>query len=319
MPTEQVDFQIKLREFVIGDIPAIAAIRNASIEISPDFYSMTVDRFRYDFYGADTPLTSRIVVAEVKNKAAGFYHLYTDEHLLARGRSNLDAIHVVEDVRGQGVGAALVKSALETAKNWGATYVSTAVPESSPRSLEFLERHGFDRARRFDMLRLPITSPVAPPPPPNNFTLRTFQAGDEAAFVTAFNAAFADHWDFIPLKAPEIQEWNQRAAFDPAGCFLLIDNDTKKVAAFCTVLHHADSAQSGTKPIGRIFEMGVVPELRRQGLGYLVLQAGLSYASEHGFEAIDLITDSQSDAGQKLYAKVGFTERRASIVLHHPL
>jgi len=308
---------MQLREFQMGDIPAIAAIRNASIELSPDFYSMTLDRFRYDFYGADFPLTSRIVVAEQDGKVAGFYHLYTDERLLAQGRSNLDSIHVAPDQRGAGVGAALVASVVETAHGWGARYVSTAIPEASPRSLGFLERHGFTRLRRFDLLRLAMQPGLTPPEPPPGFSLRAFQAGDEARFVAAFNAAFADHWDFVPLEAPEVQLWNRRATFDPEGCLLLTDQATGEVVAFVTVLHQAEpDAPEGQPAVARIFEMGVVPALRRRGLGYVMLQTGLAYAASHGFTAVDLVTDAESEAGLQLYAKVGFTEKRSSIVLH---
>src|ERR1035437_4024449 len=111
-----------LREFVLGDIPAIAAIRNSSISISPDFYSMTVDRFRYDFYNEDVPMKSRIEVAEddETRRVVGFYHLYTDENQLERGRANLDSIHVHPDARGQGVGEPLIASAVATAQSWKA-------------------------------------------------------------------------------------------------------------------------------------------------------------------------------------------------------
>ena len=310
---------MQLREFVLGDIPAIAAIRNASIDISPDFYSMTVDRYRYDFYDADLPMKSRIMVAEADTgKVAGFYHLYTDEHLLQRGRSNLDSIHVHPDMRGQGVGAALVASACETARSWGATYVSTAIPDASPRSLEFLERHGFQRVRTFDKMRLGIRGTEGPPDVPPGFTLRNFKAGDDAAFVEVFNAAFADHWDFVPLPLTEVQQWNRRPSFDPRGCFLLFeDGEPQKLVGFTTVLFNPERAEVTGKVIGRIFEMGVLPAYRRKGLGFVLLKVALKYAADNHFDAVDLVTDAESEAGKQLYAKVGFEEKRSSIVLHH--
>lgn len=308
---------MKLREFVLGDIPAIAAIRNASIEISPDFYSMTVDRYRYDFYDADLPMKTRIVVAENDDgKVAGFYHLYTDEHLLARGRSNLDSIHVHPDMRGQGVGAALIGSAAETARGWGATYISTAVPDASPRSLEFLQRHGFEVVRTFDKMRLPLRGPQPEPQVPRGFHLRNFKAGDDAAFVEVFNAAFADHWDFVPLTAPEVSQWNRRPSFDPRGCFLLVEDGTERLVGFATVLFNPERAELTGKVIGRIFEMGVLPAFRRKGLGHVLLQAALKYAADNHFDAVDLVTDAESEAGKQLYAKVGFEEKRSSYVLH---
>lgn len=307
---------MQLREFVLGDIPAIAAIRNASIEISPDFYSMTVDRFRYDFYDEDVPMKSRIVVAENDDgRVAGFYHLYTDENLLARGRSNLDSIHVSPDARGAGVGTALVASIVETARGWGARYVSTAVPGDQARSLGFLERLGFQRVRTFDKMRLTELSPEPAPELPAGYTLRTFVRGqDEAAFVTVFNAAFQGTWDFTPVTPGEVAQWNHRPSFNPRGCFLLWEGD--QLVGFTTVLFNPERAEQTGRVIGRVYEMGVLPSHRKHGLGYVLLRVSVRYAREQGFHGLDLVTDSQSEAGKQLYAKVGFQDKRSSIVLH---
>lgn len=309
---------LKLREFVLGDIPAIAEIRNDSISISPDFISMTVDRFRYDFYDEDVPMMSRIEVAEVAGNVAGFTHLYTDENQLRLGRVNLDSLHVHPAARNHGVGAALLASAVETARGWNGRYLSTAIPEESPRSVTFLERHGFTRVRQFYKMRLSDLRPDADTHFPPGFHQRHFQPGtDEAAFVEVYNAAFADHWDFIPMADWEIAKWNRRPAFNPKGCFLLFDQD--RLVGFTTVMFDQDQARETGQAVGRIFEMGVLPEYRRRGLGYTMLQAAIRYAQAQGFDALDLVTDVENEAGIQLYEKVGFQEKRASIVLHRQL
>jgi ribosomal-protein-alanine N-acetyltransferase len=71
--------------------------------------------------------------------------------------------------------------------------------------------------------------------------------------------------------------------------------------------------------VARIFEMGVLPSYRRLGLGYQLLQVGLRYAKEQGFKAIDLVTDAENGAAVQLYHKLGFQEKRASVVLHRTL
>lgn len=309
---------VTLREFLLGDIPAIAAIRNESISISPDFYSMTVDRARYDYYDEDVPMRSRIVVAEDAGEVAGFYHLYTDEHQLARGRVNLDSIHVHPNHRDRGVGAALVASVVETAKGWGGRYVSTAIPEDSPGSLRFLERHGFQEVRRFYKMRLTDFAQTEAPKLPAGFSMRSFRPGqDEAAFVQVFNTAFEGHWDFTPVTEAEVAQWNKRMSFNPRGCFLLFDGD--RLIGFMTVLYNPDEAAQTGEAVARIFEMGVLPAYRSQGLGYEMLKQAIRYAAERGMKAVDLVTDAENEAAKKLYDKVGFQEKRATIVLHHPL
>lgn len=309
---------LKLREFVLGDIPAIAEIRNDSISISPDFFSMTVDRFRYDFYDEDVPMLSRIEVAEVAGSVVGFAHLYTDENQLRLGRVNLDSLHVHPTVRNHGVGAALLASAVETAQSWKGRYISTAIPDTSPRSVEFLERHGFQRVREFYKMRLSDLRPDADVHFPPGFTQRNFLPGtDEEAFVTVYNAAFADHWDFVPMADWEVAKWNRRPAFNPKGCFLLFDQS--RLVGFMTVMYDPEQARETGEAVGRIFEMGVLPEYRRRGLGYTMLQAAIGYAQSQGFDALDLVTDVENEAGIQLYEKVGFQEKRATVVLHREL
>lgn len=306
---------MKLREFLLGDIPAIAEIRNESISISPDFYSMTIDRYRFDSYDEGGSLQSRIVVAEVEGHVAGFYHLYSDANQLARGRANLDSIHVHPSYRNQGVGAALVASVAETAKGWGARYVSTAIPEDSPRSRVFLERHGFTLARRFYKMRLSDMAAVPEPALAPGLSLRAFQPGkDEAQFVSVFNAAFEGHWDFTPLTEAEVAEWNRRPSFNPRGCFMLFEGDRQ--IGFTTVLYNPEEAAQTGEAVARIFEMGVLPEHRHRGLGFELLKAAVKYARERGIAAVDLVTDAENEAATKLYEKVGFQEKRASLVFH---
>lgn len=304
-----------LREFMLGDIPAIAEIRNQSISISPDFFSMTVDRFRYDLYDEDVPMQSRLMVAEEGGRVLGYYHLYSDENQLARGRVNLDSIHVHPSARSEGAGSQLLESVIEVTREWKGRYISTAVPEDSPRSIQFLERHGFKQARVFFKMRLSDLSRGLEPQFPSGLSLRTFLRGeDEAQFVDVFNRAFADHWDFTPITELDVAQWNRRPAFNSKGCFLLFDGD--RLIGFTTVIYDPERAAQTGEAVARIFEMGILPEYRRRGLGFLLLQRAVAYARERGFKALDLVTDAENEASMQLYEKMGFQERRSTIVLH---
>lgn len=305
----------ELREFVLGDLPAIAAIRNASISLSADFFSMTVDRFRYDLYAEDRPMQSRIVVATTADGAVvGFYHLYADARPLPPGatlRANLDSLHVLPRVRGTGIGAALVADAAETARAWHATELAIALPERDRGSAAFLERQGFAPAHTFYLMRKTELSGEAPRFPAG-LAVRSFRIGaDEAAFLEAFNACFARNWDFRPLSLEDVRAWNQREGFDPEGCFLVLDGET--VVAFITVTYDVERAMGTGEAVGRIFEIGVRPEWRRHGLAVSLLQAAIAYARERRFTALDMVTDAENEAGVALYTKFGFAEKRATI------
>ena len=132
--------------------------------------------------------------------------------------------------------------------------------------------------------------------------------------MQVFNAVFADSWDFTPVTPAEVALWNRRPSFNPRGCFLLWEGD--KLVGFTTVLFNPERAELTRKVIGRIYEMGVLPSHRKHGLGFQLLRVAVGYAREQGFQGLDLITDAESEAGKQLYAKIGFQEKRSSIVLH---
>jgi len=311
---------MRLREFTLRDIAAIADIRNASVSISPDFYAMTVDRFRCDFYGEGQPAQSRIVVAENEQlEVVGFYHLYTDEHLLRTGRVDLDSLHVRPDIRSAGIGALLLTHACTTAREWGAGRVSIAIPESSTRSMAFLTRQGFEAVCTFEKTRVNLSgTDFAPPVLPPEQGIRHFAVGvDETAFIKLFNECFSKLWNFSELTVKELTDWNHRANFDPEGCFLLFENDV--LIGFSTVLKTEEMIENRSAPIGRIFELGVIPQKRQSGAGFILLQQALHYAAAQGLQAVDLVTEASHDGGRQLFRKLGEHPVRRTIVLHRSI
>ncbi|MBW3560159.1 MAG: GNAT family N-acetyltransferase [Proteobacteria bacterium] len=60
-------------------------------------------------------------------------------------------------------------------------------------------------------------------------------------------------------------------------------------------------------PEAEILTLAVAPELRRQGLGRALLDAGLSAARQHGAEAVFLEVAADNAPAAALYAASGFT------------
>ena len=54
--------------------------------------------------------------------------------------------------------------------------------------------------------------------------------------------------------------------------------------------------------------IGVVPDLRNQGLGRKVLLTGLSHLKRKGIEKVELTADAEDPAARRLYQSVGFKE-----------
>jgi mycothiol synthase len=309
---------LQIRKFTIGDLPRVAEIRNASLAISPDFYSMTVDRIRSTGMTSELQLTSEILVAERDGVVRGYIHIYTDPHLMGLGRINIDAFHVHPEERRSGVGALLLEAAEAKAREWNGRYMSIAIPAAVETSQTFLIKHQFQLMRYFWKLRHAGLEGLPAAELPSNLRFRTFRRGmDEAAYVELLNTTFAEHWDFAPITQPELEEWNQRPDFDPRGSFFIVDGERE--IAHITVLVDPKRFEETHDAAARVFELGVLPAYRGKGLGYQLLLKAAEFSRMHELNALELVVDGQNDGAKGMYEQMGFQEKRAILVFHKAL
>jgi GNAT superfamily N-acetyltransferase len=87
----------------------------------------------------------RVLVAEVGGDVVGVCQLIVFRHLQARGGlcAEIESVHVHPDQRGRGVGATLVRTAIETAWNLGCYRVQLTSNVRRPDAHRFYERLGF--------------------------------------------------------------------------------------------------------------------------------------------------------------------------------
>jgi ribosomal protein S18 acetylase RimI-like enzyme len=124
-------------------------LRLAALAESPEAFSSTL----HDWSGpADTEARWRgrldaiesNLVAEVAGTAVGMVSVSAPQS----GDAELVSMWVAPDVRGSGVGDALVAAALERAVTRGAARVALCVREENAPAIKLYERHGFvDRGR----------------------------------------------------------------------------------------------------------------------------------------------------------------------------
>ncbi|HEY9857674.1 MAG TPA: GNAT family N-acetyltransferase [Stenomitos sp.] len=310
--------EVRIRKFEIGDLPQVAEIRNASIAVSTDFYSMTVDRVRPPSEATDLELTSEILVADVGGKVRGYVHIYTDPSLMAQGRINIDGLHVHPDFQRDGIGAKLLEAATAKATEWGGRYLSIAIPAGVVSSQTFLLKHHFQLVRYFWKLRHTSLTELPAPTLPEGYTFRTFRQGiDEGAFLDLLNASFADNWDFAPVSKEELERWKQRPDFNPKGCFFVSHGQAD--VAVATVLLDRQQDVETLDGAARIFEFGVLPEHRGKGVGYGILLKAAQFAQANELPVLELVVDGHDDHAKAMYERVGFQEKRAILVFHKAL
>lgn len=317
--TEPETSEVRIRKFTIADLPQVAEIRNASIAVSADFYSMTVDRIRPPSEATDLELTSEILVADVGGTVRGYVHIYTDPSLMAQGRINIDGLHVHPDCQRDGLGAKLLAAATAKATEWEGRYLSIAIPAGVVSSQTFLLKHEFQLVRYFWKLRHTNLVELPAPALPEGYAFRKFRQGiDEQAFLDLLNASFAGNWDFTPVSQDELERWKQRPDFNPRGCFF-VTHGNEDVAVATVLLDRQQDVATMDDSTARIFEFGVLPAFRGKGIGYAILLKAAEFARANDLPVLELVVDGHDDHAKAMYERVGFQEKRAILVFHKAL
>ncbi|HEX2699553.1 MAG TPA: mycothiol synthase, partial [Acidimicrobiales bacterium] len=191
----------------------------------------------------------------------------------------------------------LVRAALDVVRAEGGGRITLWVPKPDEGRDRVATAAGLRRARDLCQMRRPL--PVGLP---FELATRPFEPGhDEAAWLEVNNRAFAAHpeqggWDIETLKRREAEPW-----FDPDG-FLLHERDGR-LAGFCWTKVHTDASPA----LGEIYVVAVDPRLQGQGLGRLLVLAGLHSLARAGLTTAMLYVDASNHAAVHLYEDLGFS------------
>jgi mycothiol synthase len=131
--------------------------------------------------------------------------------------------------------------------------------------------------------------------PPHGYQIRTYKAGDEAAWAEIMNNSLGDGWDAERCR----RELTGRPQFRPDGLFFATW-EGNPVGTAC-----AWSQPSETQ-LGHVHMVGVVPEHRGKKLGYALCLSVLRFLKENGFQRAALSTDDFRLPAIKTYLNLGF-------------
>lgn len=142
---------------------------------------------------------------------------------------------------------------------------------------------------RFDELEVPQPTP--------GYGLRTFQPGDEDAWVALLSSGDFGAWDRGRLDRMLAGE---RARLLREGIFFATDGD-QLVGTACVFLHHVENVE--------IPELGWVvvdPNHRRCGVGRQVCLTALGFVRDLGHEYVYLLTEDYRLSAINMYLRLGF-------------
>ena len=194
--------------------------------------------------------------------------------------------------------------AVETVSAGGGADCRLWIGHVEPGDDEMVARRGFTPYR--DLWQLRCRLPAAP----SDLDVRSITAADEAAVLDLNRRAFAWHPEQGDMSPADLAGRQAEVWYDPAG--FLVHERGGRIAGFCwTKVHPAGAAPPGDVAMGEIYVIAVDPDFQGQGIGGPLTLAGLAHLHSRGPTVGMLYVESDNDAANAVYRRLGFAH-------HHP-
>ncbi len=123
---------------------------------------------------------------------------------------------------------------------------------------------------------------------------------DEEVWLRIRNKAYEEYEDFRPLTLEEFRVWKRSPNFSSTGMFIA-ELDGRPAGI---VNAYVDQEREEKK--GFVRRLGVIPELRRQGVGRQLLEKAIESLKERGMESVEGWTREGKVACKTLLESTGF-------------
>jgi mycothiol synthase len=208
---------------------------------------------------------------------------------------------VAPDSRRHGIGASLVRAAINTAGDTTRIWAHGNLDAARATAAAL----GLKPVREMWQMRRALTDlPAAVIP--EGAHVRTYRgAGDDAELLRVNNAAFAWHPEQGGWTVDEITERRSEPWFDADGLFLAFDEHTHKLVGF-----HWTKVHRHHPGLGEVYVLGVDPGEQSRGLGKALTLVGLHHLAERFSTELQptvmLYTEADNAAAVHTYQRLGF-------------
>ncbi|PZE74707.1 mycothiol synthase [Curtobacterium sp. MCBD17_019] len=225
---------------------------------------------------------------------------------------------VGREARGRGIGTALVDRALAVRPAPSLAWAHG----DAPAAQALAARAGWHPVRRLLQLRAPLTEGsagagtaaagggevrvAADPGLPADQHVDAFRPGiDEDAWLDLNAAAFAHHPEQGRMTLDDLRDREREPWFDGADLLLLRRGDDPRLAGSCWL-----KVEDG---IGEFYAVAVRPDLQGQGIGGVLMRAGMARLRGRGLTAAALYVEGDNVPALALYRRTGFTEHAVDV------
>lgn len=216
---------------------------------------------------------------------------------LRDGRSDpTGSLFVVPEARRAGAGRRLLAAAIEAAES----SVKLWAPGNSVAAQTLAASAHFAPVRTLLIMSRPLAAPILDPEPPAAVTIRAFDPDRDVEPWLAVNArAFAEHPEQGGITADGLRATMAEPWFDPADFLVAVDAGGSMLG-FHWMKQHSDTK-------GEVYVLGVDPSAGGQGLGKVLLRAGLQHLRDHlGLTEVILYVEGDNEPAVGLYLLNGF-------------
>ncbi|UFT00242.1 mycothiol synthase [Nocardia huaxiensis] len=247
--------------------------------------------------GAESEAWHHVVASENGSGVTGYVNLVPSHG----GHPAMAEIVVDPAARGRGLGASLVRAALEAGGRGARVWAHGDLPPARAVA----ERLKLSVARELWQMRRDLANSELPElAVPEGLELRTYAGpSDDAEILRVNGEAFSWHPEQGAWTARDIEARRNESWFDPKGLFLAFDpaEPDKLLGFHWTKIHYDENPH-----LGEVYVVGVDPSAQGRGLGRLLTLAGLHYLRDRGLGSVLLYTEADNTAAVHTYTKLGF-------------
>lgn len=231
--------------------------------------------------------------------------------------ATLSFLGVIPDRRRAGLGRLLLMEAEGVARENGfqALQTGSAVDSDNAAATGLLEQTGWKPVFGASLKMWRVLKDLPDAKAPAGYLIRTYETGDDTAFVRIKNAAFMSEnaggsaWTSADFK----KEYLDSPYFDPKRVLFAVYGE--KPVGTTT----AWTATYRGREVGLIHWVAVVPEHRSKGLGWVLNVKALHKLKALGYGEAILNTSETLESAVRLYRRLGFEVILRRAVYEKPL